>query len=139
MTAEPKVLHVEDNPDDVLLLKLAFKKAGVAAKLEAVTDGDQAIAALETNGSPPPQCVLLDLKLPGTSGLEVLQWIRRNPRLKHLPVIVFTSSLLAEDIKTAYDMGANSYVSKPPDLDSLIALVKTIEQYWLRTNVAALP
>jgi CheY-like chemotaxis protein len=138
MTSQTKVLHVEDSPDDVLLLELAFNKAGITAKLEAATDGDQAIAALQRNaGSQPPNCVLLDLKLPGISGLEVLEWIRQHPKLKRLPVIILTSSLLPEDIRTAYDLGANSYLSKPPDLATLTALVKAVDQYWLHTNVPA--
>ena len=132
---ETKILHVEDNADDVLLVAMAFRKAGVNAKLEVATDGDKAITAL-SNGlaTPLPACVLLDIKLPSKSGLEVLQWIRSNPATKRLPVIMLTSSLLASDVNQAYDLGANSYLIKPPNLDNLIELVKTIDTYWLRTN-----
>jgi CheY-like chemotaxis protein len=132
---ETKILHVEDNADDVLLVAMAFRKAGVGAKLEVATDGDKAIAALcNCQGGPLPACVLLDIKLPSKSGLEVLQWIRSNPATKRLPVIMLTSSLLASDVNQAYDLGANSYLIKPPNLDNLIELVKTIDAYWLRTN-----
>lgn len=132
---EIKILHVEDNPDDVVLTAIAFRKAGIVAKLEVAADGQKAMAAL-SNSAPGslPACVLLDIKLPSLSGLEVLAWIRNEPRLKRLPVIMLTSSLLAGDIDQAYDLGANSYLVKPPNLDSLIQLAKTIDLYWLRTN-----
>ena len=131
---EPRILHVEDNPDDVLLTALAFRKAGVAAKLEVAADGAKAMTVLSDIANGVPVCVLLDIKLPSISGLELLTWIRKQPNIKRLPVIMFTSSLLATDIDQAYDLGANSYLIKPPDLESLIALAKTIELYWLRTN-----
>jgi two-component system response regulator len=130
----PKILHIEDNPDDVMLVGLAFTKAGVSAKLEVATDGEKAIAALESNGETLPSCVLLDIKLPSISGFEVLSWIRRQPRFKRLPVIMLTSSMLPADINRAYDLGANSYLVKPPELDTLITLARTIDLYWLRTN-----
>ena len=130
----PKILHIEDNPDDVMLVGLAFTKAGVSAKLEVATDGEKAIAALESNGETLPSCVLLDVKLPSISGFDVLSWIRRQPRFKRLPVIMLTSSMLPADINRAYDLGANSYLVKPPELDTLITLAKTIDLYWLRTN-----
>ncbi|HEV2394398.1 MAG TPA: response regulator [Verrucomicrobiae bacterium] len=138
--SENRILHVEDNPDDVLLTAMAFRKAGADAKLEVATDGDKAIAAL-SNGTPHrlPVCVLLDIKLPSKSGLEVLAWIRGQPRLKRLPVIMLTSSLIPDDIKRAYDLGANSYLLKPSDLDGLISLAKTIDHYWLRTNTPPPP
>lgn len=137
MTLQPTtILHVEDNHDDVILVELAFRKAAVGAKLEVAMDGDQAIQKLQNGltGSP-PACVLLDLKLPTISGLQVLEWIRSQPRFKRLPVVMLTSSLLPNDINQAYDLGANSYLIKPADLDSLVALAKTIDLYWLRTNV----
>jgi CheY-like chemotaxis protein len=139
---ENKILHVEDNPDDVMLMNLAFSRAGVAARLHVVTDGNEAIAALQqgsgASGSP-PICVLLDVKLPRVSGLEVLEWIRKQPRLKRMPVILLTSSNQSADINRAYDLGANSFLVKPPDLDSLTQLVKTVAHYWVDTNVRPVP
>jgi CheY-like chemotaxis protein len=130
-----RILHVEDNPDDVMLMALAFRKAGATVKLEVAADGDKAISALQGGPSnSAPACVLLDIKLPSMSGLEVLAWIRQQPHLKRLPVIMFTSSLLPGDVNKAYDLGANSYLTKPSDLDSLVALAKTIDHYWLKTN-----
>src|ERR1041384_3787098 len=133
---DPKILHVEDNPDDVMLVGLAFKKAMANVQLEVATDGEKALAALG-NSSPRPACVLLDVKLPSISGFEILAWIRNQPRLKRLPVIMLTSSVLPADINRAYDLGANSYLVKPLELDALILLAKTIDLYWLRTNTAA--
>jgi two-component system response regulator len=135
-----RILHVEDNEDDVLLTRLAFKKAGVDADLDAVMDGTQAIANLQKGGGAgAPQCVLLDLKMPRVSGLEVLEWIRQQPQLKRLPVVMLTSSLLPRDINRAYELGANSYLIKPSGLDALIELAKTIDHYWLHTNTPAPP
>jgi CheY-like chemotaxis protein len=134
---ENQILHVEDNPDDVMLMNLAFNRAGISARLHVVSDGDAAITALEQsslNGGP-PVCVLLDVKLPRVSGLEVLAWIREQPRLRRLPVILLTSSSQTADINRAYDLGANSFLVKPPDLDSLTQLVKTVAHYWVQTNV----
>jgi len=137
---EIKILHVEDNADDVLLMAMAFRKAGVNAKLEVASDGDKAINVL--GGCGPnllPACVLLDVKLPSKSGLEVLSWIRQNPATKRLPVIMLTSSLLPGDVNRAYGLGANSYLIKPPNLDALIELVKVIDSYWLRANTSPGP
>jgi CheY-like chemotaxis protein len=133
---ENKILHVEDNPDDVVLMNLAFSRAGIAARLEVVSDGDEAIAMLEKSAlGGPPVCVLLDVKLPRVSGLDVLAWIRNQPQLKRLPVILLTSSGQSADINRAYDLGANSFLVKPADLDSLTQLVKTVADYWVHTNV----
>jgi len=134
---ENQILHVEDNPDDVMLMNLAFNRAGISARLHVVSDGDEAITTLErsTLNGGPPVCVLLDVKLPSVSGLEVLAWIREQPRLRLLPVILLTSSSQTADINRAYDLGANSFLVKPPDLDSLTQLVKTVAHYWVQTNV----
>jgi len=132
---ENTILHVEDNADDVMLTALAFRKAGVIVQLDVASDGDKAISNLQATGSNcAPACVLLDIKLPSISGFEVLAWIRQQPLLKRLPVIMLTSSLLPSDINKAYELGANSYLTKPSDLDSLVALARTIDHYWLKTN-----
>lgn len=131
---EHKVLHVEDNPDDVMLMSLAFRRAGLQTHVDVASDGEQAIAALK-NGSSLPACVLLDLKLHGKSGLEILAWIRQQPHLKRLPVICLTSSCQPGDISQAYDLGANSFLVKPPDLPGLVELVSTVDHYWVHTNV----
>ena len=133
---ESRILHVEDNPDDVVLIDVACRRAGIRTRLEVAADGDQAIAALQNgSGNNPPDCVLLDFKLHGKSGLEVLAWIRSQPRLKRLPVIFLTSSCQPADVNRAYDLGANSFLVKPSDLPALVELVKTIDHYWVQSNV----
>jgi DNA-binding response OmpR family regulator len=130
------ILYVEDNPDDALLVEMAFRRAGVTVQLQIAVDGAQAIDGLQQDKlAVLPVFVLLDIKLPDLSGLEVLAWIRSQAHLKRVPVVMFTSSTLADDINAAYDLGANSYLVKPPDLDSLVALAKTIDRYWLHANV----
>jgi CheY-like chemotaxis protein len=129
-----RVLYVEDSADDVTLVQMAFRKAGVRAQIEVASDGEKAIEVLKNGAVSGISCVLLDLKLPGISGLQVLSWIREQPHLKRVPVIMFTSSSLQADVNQAYDLGANSYLVKPSSLDELIALAQMIDQYWLHTN-----
>ena len=136
MTSQLTVLHVEDDPNDVLLLQRAFRRAGLTHALQVVTDGDQAVAYLTGQGQytdrsahPLPSLILLDLKLPRRSGLEVLAWLRSDPEVKKLPVIVLTSSRLSEDVDRAYALGANSYMAKPSgNYDGLAEMVKNLEQ-----------
>jgi CheY-like chemotaxis protein len=139
--ADCTVLLVEDNPDDVLLTNRAFKRANLINPIQVVDDGDQAVAYL--SGAPPfedrgrfplPVLILLDLKLPRRSGLEVLKWLRAVPGLKRLPVVVLTSSADAGDVNNAYDMGANSYLVKPVGFDALFDMVKVLQPYWLILN-----
>lgn len=138
------LLHVEDDPNDVLLLQRAFRKAGITLNIQSVSDGDKAVAYLsgaegygERDKFPLPSLVMLDLKMPRKSGLEVLQWIRGDGKIRRLPVVVFTSSRHDEDVNRAYDLGANSYLVKPVGFDSLVEVAKTIHQYWLVTNERA--
>ncbi|HJQ67160.1 MAG TPA: response regulator [Gemmatimonadales bacterium] len=137
----PVILIVEDDPNDVLLIQRAFKKANILVPLRTVNHGDEAVAYLGGEGTyadrgqyPEPILVLLDLKLPRRSGLEVLEWIRAQSRLRRLPVVVLTSSKETDDINRAYDRGANSYLVKPVGFDSLLELVKSLEMYWLTLN-----
>ena len=136
------ILLVEDNPDDVLLVRRAFQKAGVGNPIVALEHGDEAIAYLGGTGAytdrhryPLPALVLLDLKLPRRSGLEVLAWVRQHEGLKRMPVVVLTSSRDEGDINRAYDLGANSYLVKPVAFDDLLRLVRSLEGYWLMLNV----
>ena len=129
------ILSVEDNPDDVLILNRAFQKANTSAHLEFLADGDQAIEYLaDVSQKPCPILLLLDLKLPKKSGLEVLAWVRGQPPFKRLPVVMLTSSNQPEEIDTAYDLGANSYLVKPGSIDDFVQLAKAIETYWVQTN-----
>jgi CheY-like chemotaxis protein len=142
MSADPyTILHVEDDPNDVLLVQRALKKCGAAATLQMAADGDQAVAYLSGSDQfadrekfPLPVFVLLDLKLPRKSGLEVLEWIRKNPALKKLIVVIFTSSKHDRDINDAYALGANSYLVKPVGFDSLRDGIEQVCRYWGELN-----
>ena len=135
--AEQPILIVEDNPDDRILLQRAFRRARLANPVHMVTDGEEAVAYLLGEGrfadreaNPFPVLVLLDLKIPRRSGLEVLQWMREHPTLRRLPVVVLTSSKEQSDINVAYDLGANTYLTKPVEFDALIELVSTLNLFW---------
>src|SRR5215472_17065033 len=123
------ILLVEDSEDNIFLVRHAMRKAGVNTPLEVVTSGEQAIEYLDgTNGYtdwqrfPLPAIVLLDLKMPGISGFEVLKWIRQHPGLKALRVAMLTSSDMPEEIKKAHDLGANVFITKPVQLERLIEI-----------------
>lgn len=135
------ILIVEDDPNDVILIQRAFGKARILNPLQTVPNGDDAVAYLSGEGPfadrqryPFPVLVLLDLKLPRRSGLEVLEWVREREGLKRLPVVVLTSSKEVADVNRAYDLGANSYLVKPVSFSSLLELVKSLEVYWLILN-----
>jgi CheY-like chemotaxis protein len=137
------ILQVEDTENDVILMKYAFKQAGIANALSVVRDGQQAIDYLAGVGEyadrekyPLPGLVLLDLKLPRKMGLDVLKWIRENPSLDALPVIVLTSSGQRDDVQNAYRTGANSFLIKPSGVKELVELLKAVKVYWLEYNEA---
>jgi CheY-like chemotaxis protein len=127
------VLHVDDDPNDSTLFQVACAKADVDFELQNIEDGQELIEYLSGAGKYAdrtlyrlPELVLLDLKMPKATGLEILHWIRNHTRLKHLPVIVLSGSELRDDMRSAYAGGANSYLVKPPSFESLVDLVKNI-------------
>ena len=137
----PTVLIVEDNPTDVMLIQRAFLKANIGNPLQIVRDGDAAVQYLAGEGAfadraeyPLPAVMLLDLKLPRRSGLEVLQWVRARTPLRRLPVVVLTSSNQSQEVNRAYDLGANSYLVKPVEFDDLKEMLGTVNVYWLGLN-----
>jgi CheY-like chemotaxis protein len=139
--ADVTILLVEDNPTDVLLIRRALDKAKLANPLQIVSDGDAAVQYLSGDGRftdrrvhPLPVLVLLDLKLPRRSGIEVLQWLRTQERLRRIPVVVLTSSQQDRDVNAAYDSGANSYLVKPVEFDGLLRMLQTVNMYWLVLN-----
>ena len=142
MTSVPTILVVEDEEDSVILLESAFRRAEFSNPVHRVSHGALAIEYLshsvlpENPPVPLPALVLLDLKLPLVSGIEVLKWIRAHPLLHSMVVIIFTSSVEPRDIAEAYRAGANSYVVKPTDLSALTDLAIGIRNYWLRLNVS---
>lgn len=136
------ILLVEDNPSDVLLMQRAFRNEVLAnTSLRVVRDGDAAVLYLNGEGEysdraqyPLPTVILLDLKLPKRSGHEVLSWLRQQPALKRLPVIILTSSRQQTDVNQAYDLGVNSYLVKPIGFSALVELLSRFGTYWLTHN-----
>jgi CheY-like chemotaxis protein len=144
MAPQPSLLLVEDNEDDVFLMTRALKSAGINLPLQVVTDGQQALNYFAGTGPyadrsiyPVPLIVFLDIKLPQLSGLELLRWLRSQPALRRVIVIVLTSSNHPEDVREAYDLGANSYIVKPASFQQLVEFAKGFKQYWLGCNRAS--
>ena len=137
------ILLVEDEENDVLFMRHAFQEVGVLNPLQVASDGRAVIDYLTGNGEyadrerfPLPGLVLLDLKLPRMMGLVVLKWIRTQPELKSLIVIILTSSQLSPDIEMAYQLGANAYLVKPSSPSELCKVVAAIKLFWLEMNHA---
>lgn len=134
----PVILYVENDPNDVILLRVAFEKLQVAVELMTVADGEKAQAYLESRDAyadrslyPLPDLVLMDLKMPRKSGLEVTRWIRAQPALEALPIIILTSSEQPEDQTGVMAAGANGFFIKPVGLEELEHLVHEIATHWL--------
>ena len=134
------ILQVEDDPNDVFLLQHAMTKAGVENPIQVATDGQQAIDYLKGAGKfanrgrfPFPCLVLLDLKLPHVTGLNVLKWIRQQPGAA-LVVVMLTASGEDEDIAAAYRLGANGFLVKPSQASQLVEMAKAIKDFWLTHN-----
>jgi two-component system, response regulator len=141
--AAAEILLVEDNPQDAELTIRSLKKKNLANQLVVVEDGEEALEYLFCRGrfasrdaSQPPKVVLLDLKLPKVSGLEVLRALKKSEQTRTIPVVIVTSSREDPDVKTAYDLGANSYVVKPVDFDAFAEAVSSVGLYWLLVNQA---
>jgi CheY-like chemotaxis protein len=141
MVHQDAILLVEDDANDVVLIQRAFQRARIVNPVHVAEDGEAAIAYLsgqepfaDRDRHPLPVLMLLDLKLPRKSGLEVLAWVRQQPGLKRLPVLVLTSSAQGPDINQAYDTGANSYLVKPIRADDLVALARGVHLYWTGLN-----
>lgn len=130
-----EILMVEDNPGDVRLTIEAFKEGKVQNNLSVVEDGMEALAFLHREGkyanAPRPNLILLDLNLPKKDGRKVLEEIKKDPKLKRIPVLVLTTSDAEQDISEAYDLHANCYITKPMDFDQFITVVKYIKDFWL--------
>jgi len=143
MPEQAVILIAEDREDDVLLVKRAFVKANVPNPLYVVRNGEEAIWYLKGEGKysdreeyPLPALLLLDLKMPIKNGFEVLKWIREQPALAALRVLVLTSSDSLRDVNLAYKMGANSFLVKPLEFENYRQLGSLIRNYWLRLSEA---
>ncbi|VAW66584.1 response regulator receiver protein [hydrothermal vent metagenome] len=137
------ILLVEDNPDDEALTLRALKKNNIANEVIVTRDGIEALEFLFAEGqyadrdtSQAPEVILLDLKLPKLDGHEVLKRLRADPRTKHLPVVMLTTSSEEQDIFDSYEYGANSYIRKPVDFEQFMESIKQLGMYWLVMNIA---
>jgi len=138
MSDREMILLVEDNEDHAFLIRRGLCKGPSVGPLQVVISGEEAIEYLSGTGRysdrdefPLPSVVLLDLELPGVSGFEVLRWIRKQTELNNVWVVVITCSELEQDASFASILGANSFILKPRDLDSLIQMVEASRPYWL--------
>ncbi|MCU4162787.1 response regulator [Carboxylicivirga caseinilyticus] len=130
------IILIEDNPVDVDLTLRAFKMRNLSNPIIVLRDGEEAIRWMEKlkDGAPLPVVILLDLKLPKYSGLEVLKYIKSSETLNGVPVVVLTTSSEDDDVKQAYKLGVNSYVLKPVDFEKFIDVAVQIELYWSVLN-----
>ena len=129
------ILLVEDNPGDVRLTVEVLKECKVRNKLHVANDGLEAMDFLYRQDkylhAPHPDLILLDLNLPKKDGHEVLAEIKKDPALKHIPVVILTGSTAEEDILKTYDLYANCYITKPIDIEQFITVIKSIKDFWL--------
>ena len=135
-----RVLLVEDNPNDVEIARRALVKAATSIDLTVARDGQEALDILAGDGKggvPLPQLILLDLNLPKVDGREMLAKVKTDPKLKRIPVVILTVSVQKEDVARCYDLGVNTFISKPIQFDDFLRAVATIDEYWLVT--ATLP
>ncbi|HKG62659.1 MAG TPA: response regulator [Solirubrobacteraceae bacterium] len=134
-----RVLLVEDSEGGAQLMRIAFSERLPDARLEIFADGERALAALDAGNLSQWDLVLLDLRLPGVGGHEVLAAVRASSdeRVRRMPVVVLSHSEVVEDVLRSYELGANSHIAKPHSLDALFEVVETVGRYWL--NVVSLP
>ena len=131
------ILLVEDDENDAMLLKMAFERNGITNPVQWVRDGLEAVAYLNGDDGyadrtqfPFPEVLLVDLKMPRMTGLELLAWINEHPEFRIIPTIIMTSSRQELDIESAYRLGANTYLTKPIAFDDLAKMVKLTHEYW---------
>ena len=131
-----EILLVEDNPGDARLTREAFSQGTVRTNMHHARDGEQAIAFVRRQGvyqdAPRPDLIILDLNLPRRGGREVLEDIKTDPALQQIPVIVLTSSQAQEDVLHSYRLHANCFITKPGDLETLIHVAQSIEEFWFK-------
>jgi CheY-like chemotaxis protein len=136
-----EILLVEDNDGDILLTKRALQKSKLSNNLHVVKDGTEALAFLRNKGkyknAVRPDLILLDLNLPMKNGQEVLSDIKKDDKLKRIPVVVLTTSSRDEDIRKSYDLHANCYITKPLNMDQFISVVNSIDDFWF--SIVKLP
>ena len=131
-----EILLVEDNPGDVYLTLEVLRLGAIRKRVSVVVDGQEAMNFLSRSGefqyAPLPDLIILDLNLPKLDGREVLEKIKADPNLKHIPVIILSTSNSERDVVSSYNHHANCYLTKPTDIDGFFDLVRQIEEYWLK-------
>ncbi|MBJ6800857.1 response regulator [Geomonas propionica] len=137
------ILVVDNDQDQAHFTKLALQRVGVITPVQSAKDGEEAIGYLSGRGAfqdrdsyPMPVLMLLDLKLPHISGVGLLSWLREQPALKRLPVVVLTTPVAEADLNRAYELGCNSFLFKPNSFNALLVMMQNLVQYWLGLNVA---
>ncbi len=132
------ILMADDDPDDCLMVKEALAENRIHNELDFVADGEQLMAYLHRRGAyvkiagrPLPGIILLDLNMPRMDGREAIAQIKSDPNLRHIPIVVLTTSKAEEDIFRSYDLGVNSYVTKPVTFAALVDVIKTVGKYWI--------
>ena len=145
-TPNQPILLVEDSPEDFETTQRAFRKAGLKNPIVLCADGDEALDFLHRRGrfadpalAPRPGIILLDLNLPGTDGRQVLEEVKSSPELRHIPVIVLTTSSDERDVAACYQAGANSYVQKPVDMDGFMRAIARLNDYWFEVVILPRP
>jgi CheY-like chemotaxis protein len=136
------ILLVEDDENDIVLVRRAIQASGAGHRLHAVRDGEQAVAYLkgfnefaDREKFPIPNILLTDLKMPKMGGLDLLRWVRANPEYSVIPTIVYSSSDMETDVREAYRLGANSYIAKPSSLSGLVDTLRIVYDYWSRCEI----
>jgi CheY-like chemotaxis protein len=141
--SRPVILLVDDNPHDVVLIRLAFRKVGIIDTIQLVKDGTEALRYLQGEGAyadrhqyPVPTLILLDLKMPQTNGFEVLEWVKQQPHLNAISIVVMSGSKNDADINKARDLGATAYLIKPTRFEDLVKMMETIKEVgpWKRSS-----
>ena len=139
--ATPCILLVDDDEDDVILTRRAFERMRIGNPLQVANNGEAAVDYLAGKGPyadralhPLPTLILLDVKMPRKGGHEVLEWLKAQPQLRRIPVVMLTSSKDPADVNRAYDLGVNSYLVKPLSFDGLTEIARTLNLYWIVTN-----
>lgn len=129
-----EVLLVEDDPGDIELMEIAFQRSQLQIPLKVLNDGEEALSYLRKQEgyakAVEPDLILLDLNLPGLNGQEVLQAIKTDEQLKHIPVVIFTTSKAQEEIFKSYNLGASAYLTKPVDMEGFSTIVKSLDCFW---------
>jgi len=140
MNEKQTILLVDDNENDLMLMRAAFRKAECNSSLQEVRNGEEAIAYLkgedpygDRNKYPLPAIMLLDLNMPRKNGFDVLAWVRAQPVLKRLAIIILTASMRSEDVERAFDLGATSFLVKPSNLQTLAAMMRCLCD-WIQIN-----